>query len=138
MSSHTDCACVAGVDDVSEIGPVSSKINAQSTNTALDKRALDKAASPSSPSSDDEATKATEDTDAVDHERRTRFDTVTLSEGGQKTVNLARVNDLADDIRSRPVDENFARKLYRAMQDIFRITRLFSEIIKSAFQFRRW
>ena len=134
----TVCAWFAKGDDMSDIGAVTSEIDAQSTKTALSGPALDKASPPSSPSSDAEASKATENTDAVGDGGRTGFDTVTLSEGGQKIINLARGNELADDIRSRPVDENFARKLFEAMQDIFRITRLFSENIKTAFQLRRW
>ena len=122
---------------MSDIGALISKINAQSTKTVLSGPALDKAPSPSSPSSDAEASKAPGNTGSLGDGGRTGFDTVTLSEDGQKIVNLDRGNDLADDIRSRPVDGNFARKLFEAMQDIFRITRLFSENIKAAFQLRR-
>lgn len=123
------------MDDMSDIGAVISEINAQFAKIALGRAALDKASPPSSPSSGAVASRASDDTGRGG---RAEFDTVTLSEGGQKFVNLARGNDLADDIRSSPVDENFARKLFNALQDIFRITRLFSETIKAAFQLRRW
>lgn len=105
---------------MSDIGSVTSGIIAQPPKTALGRPA-----------------KATENTDAVDHGDRTSFDTVALSEGGQKILNLARGNDLADEIRSMPVDENFARNLFKAMQDIFRITRRFSETITAIFRLRR-
>ena len=64
---------------------------------------------------------------------RTVGDTVTLSEGGQKIVNLARGQELAEEIRAAPVDKNFVAKLFKAQEDIFRITRLFIETIKAAF-----
>lgn len=64
---------------------------------------------------------------------RTFRDTVTLSEGGQKIVNLARGQELAEEIRSAPVDKNFLAKLFKAQEDIFRITRLFIETFKAAF-----
>ncbi len=63
---------------------------------------------------------------------RTVHDTVTLSEGGQNIVNLARGDELAEEIRAAPVDKDFAAKLFTAREDIFRITRLFTETIKSA------
>lgn len=64
---------------------------------------------------------------------RTVGDTVTLTEGGQKIVNLARGQELAEEIRAAPVDKNFLSKLFKAQEDIFRITRLFTETIKAAF-----
>jgi len=64
---------------------------------------------------------------------RTVLDTVTLTEGGQKIVNLARGRELADQIRSAPVDENFAANLVKAQEDILRINTLFTETIKTAF-----
>ncbi len=64
---------------------------------------------------------------------RTVGDTVTLTEGGQKIVNLARGQELADEIRAAPVDKNFLANLFKAQEDIFRITRLFTETIKTAF-----
>ncbi len=64
---------------------------------------------------------------------RTVGDTVTLSEGGQKIVNLARGQELAEEIRAAPVDKNFVANLFKAQEDIFRITRLFTETFKAAF-----
>ena len=69
---------------------------------------------------------------------RTIHDTVTLSDGGQKIVNLARGGELAREIRAAPVDKDFTVNLLKAQEDIFRITRLFSETIKASFmQWRR-
>lgn len=65
---------------------------------------------------------------------RTVKDTVTLSDSGQKIVNLARGNELAAEFRSKPVDEGFFAALARAREDVLRIGRLFTEIIKAAFQ----
>ncbi len=65
---------------------------------------------------------------------RTVRDTVTLSEGGHKIVNLARGLELAGEIRAAPVDKEFFANLLKAQEDIFRITRLFGETIKAAFQ----
>ena len=64
---------------------------------------------------------------------RTVRDTVTLTEGGQKIVNLARGRELAEEIRAAPVDKNFLANLFKAQEDIFRITRLFRETFKAAF-----
>ena len=64
---------------------------------------------------------------------RTVRDTVTLSEGGQKIINLARGREVAKEIRAAPVDKDFAANLLKALEDIFRITRLFTETIKMAF-----
>ena len=64
-------------------------------------------------------------------------DTVTLSEGGQKIVNLARGRELAEEIRAAPVDKDFTANLFKAQEDIFRITRLFTETFKAAF-LERW
>jgi len=64
---------------------------------------------------------------------RTVHDTVTLSEGGQKIVNLHRAQDLAQDLKTAPVDTAFADTLKQATNDVFRITQLFAETIKSAF-----
>lgn len=65
---------------------------------------------------------------------RTVKDTVILSDGGQKIVNLERGNELAAEIRNRPVDDGFFAALARARQDVLRIGRLFTETIKAAFQ----
>ncbi|NQU61723.1 MAG: hypothetical protein HQ512_11385 [Rhodospirillales bacterium] len=64
---------------------------------------------------------------------RTVFDTVKLSDGGQKIVNLARGQELAKEFRNAPLDEDYAANLLKAQEDIFRITRLFTETIKAAF-----
>lgn len=71
--------------------------------------------------------------DASESVPRTHQDTVTLSQGGQDIVNLGRGLDLAKEIRSAPVDENFAEKLEAATKDVFRISNLFAEVIKTAF-----
>ena len=65
---------------------------------------------------------------------RTVRDTVTLSDGGHKIVNLARGQELAEEIRAAPVDKDFAAILFKAQEDIFRIARLFAETLKAAFQ----
>ena len=65
---------------------------------------------------------------------RAVHDTVTLSEGGHKIVNLARGQELTREIRAAPVDENFFANLLKAQEAIFRINCLFSETIKAAFQ----
>ena len=64
---------------------------------------------------------------------RTIHDTVTLSEGGHKIVNLARGGELAKQIRAAPVDKDFAANLLKAQEDIFRINLLFAETIKALF-----
>jgi len=64
-------------------------------------------------------------------------DTVDLSAEGQKAVNLAHGQALADEILCAPTDDSFAAKLQRASEDIFRIGRLFLESLKANFFFRR-
>ncbi|MBL6946059.1 MAG: hypothetical protein ISR47_05435 [Rhodospirillales bacterium] len=68
---------------------------------------------------------------------RSIHDTVDLSAEGQKAVNLAQGEKLADEIRYAPTDESFADKLEKAREDIFRIGRLFLETLKSSYFFRR-
>ena len=68
---------------------------------------------------------------------RAVHDTIKLSEGGQKIVNLARGQELARQVRTAPVDEDFMANLAKAQEDILRITRLFGETFKAAFQERR-
>lgn len=65
----------------------------------------------------------------------TAKDTVSLSEEGQKIVNLARGEELANAIRNAPKDsdKDFAATLREAGRDIFRITRLFGETIRASF-----
>lgn len=60
-------------------------------------------------------------------------DTVSLSSGGQKIVNLNNARDLAQDIKDAPIDENFAETLRKATNDTWRITTLFTESVKSLF-----
>ena len=67
---------------------------------------------------------------------RTIHDRVDLSGTGGEMINLARGQELSREIRSKSVDEDFAATLRKAMEDIFRITRLFAETIKAAF--KRW
>ena len=67
---------------------------------------------------------------------RTIRDTVTLSDGGQKIVNLARGNELANEFRNAPVDGDYGKKLAKAFEDISRVARLFTETFKSAFSSR--
>lgn len=69
---------------------------------------------------------------AVSH-ADTLKDTVTLSEGGQKIVNLGRGQELADQVRNAPDDENFSATLRKATQDVFRISRLFGETLRASF-----
>ena len=64
-------------------------------------------------------------------------DTVELSEGGQKIVNLARGREVAAEIRAASVDKDFAAKLLKAQEDIFRISHLFGATLKNAFLARR-
>lgn len=64
-------------------------------------------------------------------------DTVSLSHGGQKIVNLNRGQELAKQIKSAPVDQDFAENLRKSSQDIFRITQLFTQTVKSAFGWMR-
>jgi hypothetical protein len=66
-------------------------------------------------------------------DERTFRDTVKLSEGGQKIVNLARGQELAKEIRTAPLDKDFSANLFKAREDIIRITRLFTETFKAAF-----
>ena len=78
-----------------------------------------------------------EDAGAPTLGQRTIHDTVTLSEGGQKYINLARGRDLAQEIRNAPTDESFEDKLKKALNDIFRIVRLFTETLKARFAQQR-
>ena len=68
--------------------------------------------------------------------QRTIRDTVTLSNGGQKIVNLARGNELANEFRNAPVDADYGKRLTKAFEDISRVARLFTETFKSAFSSR--
>lgn len=61
-------------------------------------------------------------------------DTVTLSDGAQKVVNLQRGAKLAEEAKSRTVDQDFARFLGDSMADIKRITKLFNGTFMSFFK----
>ena len=78
-------------------------------------------------------TKASEELRPAD---RTIHDTVDISGDGGQVVNLTRSRELANEIRSRSADENFVTDLRKALEDVFRITRLFKEAVKTAFQTR--
>lgn len=66
---------------------------------------------------------------------RVIHDTVEISGSASTIINLARSDELGAELRSKTVDDNFASDLKKALQDIFRITRLFTETIKAAFKF---
>jgi len=66
----------------------------------------------------------------------TTRDTVKLS-GGHDVVNLARGQELAKQMRDAPVDDAYARDLFDAGQDVFRISRLFNETLKTIARFWR-
>ena len=69
--------------------------------------------------------------------QRIARDTITLSEGGQKFVNLERGNELSEEFRNSPVENDVAKILSSALDDIFRVIRLFTETIKTAFSNNR-
>jgi hypothetical protein len=60
-------------------------------------------------------------------------DTVTLSDSGQKMVNLNRGAELGQEIKTAAIDENFADKLKRATDDIFRVNTLFRRTMHALF-----
>jgi hypothetical protein len=64
-------------------------------------------------------------------------DTVSLSAGGQKVVNLSRGQELSQQLKNAPVDQDFAEKLRKSTEDVFRITELFTQTVKSAFSWMR-
>jgi len=78
-------------------------------------------------------TQATSDGKAAAPDPRTVRDTVTLSDSGQKIVNLARGFELAEEIRKAPKDKGFFAALGRSLGDVFRIGKLFLGTIKAAF-----
>jgi hypothetical protein len=89
------------------------------------------ARSASSPQSTSQATSpASTPHDAI-------HDTVSLSAGGQKIVNLNRGQELSQQIKNAPVDKDFAENLRKSTEDIFRITRLFTQTARSAFSWMR-
>ena len=69
-------------------------------------------------------------TPSLGDKRRADRDTIDLSEGGQKVINLARATELGaklPDADTNPTE--FSVALKRACEDIERITRLFSEVL---------
>lgn len=66
---------------------------------------------------------------------RAIHDTVSLSAGGEKVVNLKRGAELGNEIGNAAIDKNFADKLSQATDDVFRINRLFRQTIRSLFAF---
>jgi hypothetical protein len=71
--------------------------------------------------------------DAAETSQRTVQDTVSLSEGGQKIVNLNRGQDLSASLKDAPTDTTFTDQLRKATEDVFRIMKLFSQTVRSAF-----
>ena len=69
-------------------------------------------------------------TPSLDDRRRAERDTIDLSEGGQKVINLARATELGaklPDADTNPA--GFSAALKRAYEDIKRIIKLFSEVL---------
>ena len=64
---------------------------------------------------------------------RTIHDTVSLSSGGDSVLNVARGLDLAKEIRQNGGGIQ-AKDLNLAVDDVFRITRQFSEVLKAGFK----
>lgn len=64
---------------------------------------------------------------------RTLQDTVELSAGAEKIVNLNRGAQLAESVKEAPVDKEFATTLRQATQDVFRITKLFAQTVRALF-----
>lgn len=64
-------------------------------------------------------------------------DTVSLSAGGQKIVNLNRGQELSQQIKNAPVDKDFAENLRKSTEDVFRITKLFTQTARLAFSWIR-
>lgn len=81
---------------------------------------------------DDKA--AAPDKASGDETARRVHDTVSLSDGAQKIVNLQRGNVLADEARSRTVDKDYASFLGDSMSDIRRIGKLFNGTFMSFFK----
>lgn len=68
-----------------------------------------------------------------DVEARLRQDTVSLSDGAEKIVNLNRGAALEAEIKSAAVDETFADKLRRAVEDVFRVNDIFRSTVRGLF-----
>jgi len=80
--------------------------------------------------------KAGASTDPAPADPRAARDTVTLSEGANKIVNLNRAQELGNELKNAPAGEDFAKNLAQASTDVMRITTLFNETMKSLFA--RW
>jgi len=76
-------------------------------------------------------------TSAPSSSERITLDTVTLSEGGHKIVNLGRGLDLGKELKDAPVDKDFTETLKQSTDDVFRITQLFTQTVKAAFSWLR-
>ena len=69
-------------------------------------------------------------TPSLGDKRRGDHDTIDLSEGGQKVINLARATELGAKLPNADTNPTeFSVALKRAYEDIERITRLFSEVL---------
>ncbi len=101
-------------------------VEIQSVFTILKEASTSKARAPA-PKAGSKAAKA-----ETELARRVVLDTVELSSG--KMVNLNRGRELANEFRSKPVDEDFVADLRKAMEDIFRINRLFRETVRASFK----
>ncbi len=66
---------------------------------------------------------------------RAKRDTVSLSDGANKIVNLNRAQELGNDLKNA-APEDLAKKLEQASKDVFRITALFNETVRA--MFARW
>ena len=64
---------------------------------------------------------------------RTLQDTVELSAGAEKIVNLNRGAQLAESVKDAPVVKDFAITLRQATEDVFRITKLFGQTVRALF-----
>ncbi len=82
---------------------------------------------------DDKATDKADDKADAEIKERLRQDTVSLSEGGQKIVNLNRGRDLSAEIKTAAIDESFADKLWKATQDVFRVNQVFQQSSRALF-----
>ena len=66
---------------------------------------------------------------------RAERDTVTLSDGANKIVNLNRAQEMGNDLKNA-APEDLAKKLEQASKDVFRITALFNETVRA--MLARW
>lgn len=66
---------------------------------------------------------------------RAKRDTVSLSDGANKIVNLNRAQELGNELKNG-APEDFSKNLKQASKDVFRITTLFNETVQALFA--RW